>query len=279
MLRLHKFIFASLILCVASGVLAQVITKEEKRVFGGRVCIPKPSCLLEPSIPTLKEFGFWVRKWRTKPTFKGDLEVLNSTLYAWYETVDLGRLEDFAFVQYVRGCVYSSQKNKDGDVSVHYNITHANLGERKLFIHTDWVVDSPKSDPMYDSNPAYPLRHYFLEWNKTPLQFPRSHGLNFGDTKPKLPRLFILSSPSMSAYIVTNQNEFATNHSLEYRTCLYRTSEIPESSDGKIIPGALGCFEWNSSNIYDHTRRRFSSPEGIVPACRPEKLPTLSGRW
>lgn len=251
---------------------------EEKSVFRGGSCPSNSSCTEVQGIPnTLKEFGFRVKHWRLPATSKGDVEIFNSSVYAWYETVGLVHLPDFAFVQYVRGCIYESEQGADGAITISHTVMHQVFGKHKLFLHLDWTVDSPLTDPMFGSDPRNPMRHYFMEWNKGPDQFPASHGTFYGDIPPKNPRLFMLFSPTSPAYAKRGDvGDAAINHSLEYRTCLYRTSDIPSTSDGVVIPGAIGCFDWKSSYVYNHAQRKYASPEGIVDACMPEKLPDLS---
>src|SRR3989344_500400 len=254
------------------------VSGEEKKIFRDSPCIPKASCVSDTRLhEALKEFGFRVKNWQLPAVDRNDFEIVNSSVYAWYETADLAHLEDFAFVQYMRGCVYSSKKNKDGAIVIQHNVMHQSFGKHKLFLHPDWIVDSPLSDPLFGSDPKRVTRHYFMEWNKAPEQFPRSHGTYYGDVAPTTPRLFMFNSPTTPAYVSRGgATDVAINHSLEYRTCLYRTKDISNTSDGSIIPGALGCFEWKSSHVYDHTLRKFASPDGIVDACRPERLPDLS---
>lgn len=254
---------------------------EEKRVFGGPSCTPKPACLQDPAIPNLKEYGFWVRSINVPPNvkFSDDLDLYWSKLYAWYETEQPAHIEDFAFVQYVRGCIYSTERHPDGRITTHFNVTHWNLGERKVFVHPDWIVDSEYLDPFMSTNPKFPLRHYFMESQKKPDEFPRGHGAYYGDSPPKLPRLSVMYSPSVPASASNSSEDFARNHSLEYRTCLYRTKDIPAMSDGANIPGAIGCFDWSSSYVYDHARKKYASPAGENPVCRPEKIPDFKGPW
>jgi hypothetical protein len=265
----------------SSHVHSEEVLSESKRVFGGASCTPSPACLEDPAIPTLKEYGFWVRQIRipSNPKIDSDYEMFYAKLYAWYETEHPAHVEDFGFVQYIRGCVYSSERHADGRITTHFNVTHQNLGERALFLHPDWVVDTPFVDPLFDSNPQYPLRHYFMEWSKSPEQFPKGRGLFYGDNPPKRPRLAVSTLPMPLAHAQGLHEDFATNHSLEYRMCLYRTKDIPTRSDGTIIPGALGCFDWSSSYVYNHDAKKYESPKGMNPLCRPEKIPNLKNGW
>lgn len=276
---MRKTIFAVLLATtLLSAYSAEQVSSESKKIFRSGACAPKISCTEDPALPaSLKEFGFRVKNWRLSAGKTDAIEIFNSTVYAWYETADHAHLLDFAFVQYVRGCVYSSEKNTDGTTTVRHSVLHQQFGKHKLFLHPDWVVDSPMADPMFGSDPKRSVRHYFMEWNKEPEQFPRSHGSYYGDVAPVTPRLFMFTSPTTPAYVSRGgPTDEAISHSLEYRTCLYRTKDIPNTSDGSIIPGALGCFEWKSSHVYDHALRSFVSPDGIVDACRPERIPDLS---
>jgi hypothetical protein len=261
-----------------SAFSAETVIREEKRVFGGDQCTPKSSCLGDLQIPGLKEVGFWMQEYRSPADGKGDFEGFNSTLYAWYETPDHRTLEDFAFVQYVRGCIFSSVVDEDGSASVHYSVTRWHLGERKRYVHLDWEVDARFADSFFDSNPDYALRHYFLEWNKNPERFATEQGALYGEDPPLRPRLFIRHQPYPFAHMPPSEKNFAINHSLEYRTCLYRTLDIPRNANG-VIPDALACFDWGSSHVYDHKLQRYISPKGIVSACKPEVVPDLKQPW
>ncbi len=270
-------VFCFALLCGSAHSASQSLG-EEKGIFRGASCPPNASCTEVQGFPnTLKEFGFRVKHWRLPAATKTDFDVFNTSVYAWYETVGLAQLPDFAFVQYVRGCVYESEQGGDGVVTIRHGVMHQVFGKHRLFLHRDWTVNSPTTDPLFGSDPRNPLRHYFMESNKSPEQFPTSHGTYYGDSAPKNPRLFMLFSPTTPAYARRSDiGDTAVNHSLEYRTCLYRTSDIPSTSDGTVIPGAIGCFDWKSSYVYDQALRKFASPGGIVAACRPNNLPDLS---
>ncbi len=257
---------------------AEKILREEKKVFGGEGCIPKASCPSVPQIPGLKEVGFWVKEREHPSTSKDNIKGNDAVLYAWYETQAQATLEDFAFVQYVRGCIFGSAENEKGEITTHFNVVRKHLGERKRYIHLDWEIDTRSTDPFYDSNPEFAVRHYFMEWNKTPERFPEGQGFFYGEDPPIRPRLSIRHTAYPFAHTSPNDKGFAINHSLEYRTCLYRTSDIPRKGSG-IIPGALVCHDWKSSFVYNHKEARYVSPIGVVGACKPATIPDLKSPW
>lgn len=87
----------------------------------------------------------------------------------------------------------------------------------------------------------------------------------YGEQKPKLPQLYIVDHPGSAFYI----NNRAKNISLQFRTCIYRTKDVPKnvSYNNAKFAKPIHCFEWRSSFVYNHYTEQFESPSYIVPAC------------
>lgn len=274
------YLMAFLLGCVSVQASEQLLG-EEKKIINRSSCVPDTPCTTDANLPiTLKEVGFWVRDYHYSA---GEKELQNDNFYAsklqaWYVSLAPLYIEDFAFVQYVRGCIYSTFPDKDGVVTNHYNVVRQHLGKRKVYMHLDWEVDSFTTDPMYDSGAKYGLRHYFMEWNLSPYTFPLERGNYYGEDAPTGRKLFIRSQ-SLPPAFYSASGDFHLNHSLEYRTCLYRTRDIPLVAGNEAIPNPITCFEWRSSHVYNYETRKHESPKGIVKACQLLAIPDFNKPW
>jgi len=223
----------------------------------------------------LAEVGFWVRRYHIpNTTSDGHHESTDgSQIYAWYRTKDTKDLEEFVFVQFIKGCVYDTFM-KGNQVEAQWNVDRQFFGKRHPFIHPEWVVDSIDTDPVYWSmEDKVPSRHFALQWGIADGIFP-TRLLDFpyfGEEKPTSPRLFILDTPKSGGlrWNPWGKISIATNASLRLKTCLYRKDEVPNSVQPEEIHFAtpIVCMEWDNSYVYDHERKVMTSPEEISAQC------------
>ncbi|OGN22771.1 MAG: hypothetical protein A2918_01375 [Candidatus Yanofskybacteria bacterium RIFCSPLOWO2_01_FULL_42_49] len=170
-------------------------------------------------------------------------------LFAWYITETVENLENYAFVQFIKGCQYQSTDNNNTTwVARDYFL------ERILFKHKNWVIDSIDSDPVYYSTPNSRHFNYKQDEEKT-----------YGANKPTLPELYITDRPGTAFYI----SPTAKNISLAFKTCLYRTSDVPikTTPDNINFAEPISCFYWSSSWVYNHDKDKFENPPQISPVC------------
>ena len=175
-------------------------------------------------------------------------------LFASYETKTVPALEEYVFVQFVRGCVYSSEM-KDGVLRTYRDITTSHLGRFVVFFFPVWSVDSTDIDPAYFSMKEVP-RHFFYSWE-------REDGKRYwyGVKKPVFPQLMITDHPSQMFVF----NGWARNALLEFRTCLYRARDVPTTTgpDDIDFGQPINCFSWQSMFVYNHAKKVVDRPRSV----------------
>ena len=184
-------------------------------------------------------------------------------LSAGYETDSVDTLEEYVFVQFIRGCVYSSELVA-GEIHTSYNYAQPDSAQDELMKYDNWTLESYDSDPVYNSMPDFP-RHYYYRWNAMDDFFTKNETF-FGIRKPSFPHLYVTDRPG-TAFI---SQDIAKNISLEFRMCLYKSADVPESlaENEKISAEPIHCYQWSSSWIYDHGAEKYTNPYGIVDACK-----------
>lgn len=180
-------------------------------------------------------------------------------LFAHYTTNSINALENYAFVQFIKGCQYHSYNN--GKVSL--SVSTENFLKQRVFNYKDWTIESSDADPIYFSTPA--SRHFNYKWNINKDSVDRTTEKYFGLEKPIYPELYISDIPYQAFYM----NGTAKNISLAFKTCLYRTLDIPLKINPEDVNFAepINCFYWYSSWVYNHDPGKFENPYEIAPAC------------
>ena len=184
-------------------------------------------------------------------------------LFAHYLTDTVGTLENYAFVQFIKGCQYNSYDT--GEITPK-SIAREYFNELATYSHKNWVIDSIDTNPIYFSNSEF--YHFFYKWNDK--QEPLIKNIEspyklYGLEKPVYPELYVTDRPGTAFYV----NGGAKNISLAFKTCLYKTSDIPKEASPEDINFAepIHCYYWYSSWIYDHEERKFNNPYSISPVC------------
>ncbi|MCY4643335.1 MAG: hypothetical protein OXB88_01830 [Bacteriovoracales bacterium] len=203
-----------------------------------------------------------------KVTFAPGDYSLGTTMYAEYTTNSIEELEDYAIVQYIRGCQFYStlegkKTKKSFDISRHY------WNEIIKFIHLDWVVDSIDDDPMYRNGPVE-NRHGYYWWNEKPLDYPKATQHYVIERAPQNSRLYVSDLPG-SAFAA---NGSAKNIALEFKTCLIETHKVPRTGapDLDLRDETIKCFSWESFFVFNHKKGIFHSRKGrIQKICREKK--------
>ncbi len=184
--------------------------------------------------------------------------------FARYETRRTKDLEKYVFVQFIKGCNFSSSLT-DGKVEIAYDSVYPRDAGVIKFIFKEWTIDSYDFDPVYSTVPGY-SRFYGYRWNRIPGSFSTDTEVFYGQRKPKTPKVYIVDHPGQAFY----WHEWAHNLSLQFRTCIYKTKDVPEyvPHDDINFAQPINCYEWSSSFIYDHFANQFKNPSHIVPACQ-----------
>ncbi|UPT72438.1 MAG: hypothetical protein M0D55_10620 [Elusimicrobiota bacterium] len=205
-------------------------------------------------------------------------------------------LRDYAVVNFIRGCAWHDRyelpslalKERVHDVARWYK------GKRVVFSHPDFEVDTVDEDPVYasDADAADRLGMTYVPV-KRPLRLrpdrasllsdlrvfdnPSERGF-LQDAAAPASLYFVTDVPDGGVTILDEEGKWlsAANSSLDFRTCVYRTADVPSSGD--MPPGdPLVCFTWSSRHVYDPAAREFKGDAsgGPDPFCAsaPPKVP------
>lgn len=178
-----------------------------------------------------------------------------------YETASVNALENFAVVQFKKGCVFDSVANRAGKVQRSITDTVASFGELVPFCFRRWVIDSQDRDPAYNSDPKLG-RFYYLRWNQ-PGSYDNRTQKFYGGEKPLTPVLYMSDYPA-GAFIAQSA---VRNVALQFKSCIYKAREVPAVSRRDDIDFAkpIHCFDWQNIYVYDFARGRFRTDLAAVP--------------
>lgn len=197
--------------------------------------------------------------------WRGMSSSFGTSMRASYTTERVADLENYAVVQFIRGCYFHSRW--DGQV-IHKDVSlHRDLfGQSVPFRHPEWVIDSIGVDPMYWGTSEHPSRHHYYSSARNAGVYESRHSDFWGIRRPTVPELYVTDYPS-SGYAISRFE--ANNVSLEFRTCIYHTADIPRVTTPSNINFAtpLHCVEWRSSHIYDFQNHQFTESTQIDPFC------------
>jgi hypothetical protein len=222
----------------------------------------------------IEEIGFWVEQYRIewKPAGPVREQGFSTKLYAWYRTKDNSSLRDFVFVQFIQGCTFETRKI-NGAIAVSQPRVRTFFGKQGVsFNHRSWVIDSVDTDPAYWSDPEYLDRHAWLRWGINDDSFPHrpQDYPTVAEGPPSEPRVFITDIPDGGdiRWNPWSKTLIATNSTFQFKTCLFRTQDVPaQASPDTKLPQPLVCMWWDSSYVYDHDRNEMTSPTDIASAC------------
>jgi hypothetical protein len=220
-----------------------------------------PNCALSDTC-SLREFSLIVETKRTRLS-SGVIAYATDARYV-VKTRSVSELEDYALVQYIKGCQYSTKVEggvlrKSLDVSRHY------FDGMIVFKHPEWSIDSDTSDPVYTAWQGN--RFGLYRWNQNPASYTPEGATFYARRLPPHPVVFATDMPgSFSA-----QGNSAKNSSLEFEMCLFRTRDLPLTTTpaGEGVPKAraLKCFSWESKFTFDFNRRDYRLGGQLDPIC------------
>jgi hypothetical protein len=225
------------------------------QVFWNPDCRSTDTCDLKRFTLTTAVYEIWFSDDPHYPTY-GNGVIME------YETDSVDTLEKYAIVQFMKGCVFDSSKNGDGKISRNVNYTIPSFGEDIPFCFPEWVIDSQDTDPVYNSDPEYG-RFYLLRWNK-PGSYEYPNHKYYGAEKPKIPVVYMADYPAGVFVRATA----VRNAALEFKTCIYKASDVPTKTQRDDINFAkpLTCFEWQNVYVYDFAKGRFENSWADVPS-------------
>ena len=230
------------------------------QIFKNANCAATDSC-------DLKEFK--LRKYDYKVSTSEGISH-GSGAFTSFKTDKTENLEKYAVVQFMRGCTYIDALDEQGNSAKRFNFVKESFGEITLFKYPNWIIDSLDKDPIYSSYSAT-ARHGFNRWNKVENSINHETEAYFVNEKPTRPELYVRDFPGV-AFV----GPFGPkNISYEFRTCLYKTSEVPQETraDDLNFADPIHCFEWQSSFIYNHQTKKYETKPDLDSACL-EPLPS-----
>jgi hypothetical protein len=177
-----------------------------------------------------------------------------------YETDSADALEKYAIVQFMKGCVFYSSKNRKGEIN--RNVSDIpSFGENIPFCFPQWVIDSQDTDPAYNSDPEYG-RFHLLRWNK-PGSYDYRTQKYYGAEKPKIPVVYMTDYPDGAFVTGTG----VKNAAVEFKTCIYKASDVPTETRRDDIGFAkpITCFEWQNVYVYDFDKGKFQTHLADLP--------------
>jgi hypothetical protein len=234
---------------------------ETNQVFLNPDCESTDTCDLKRFTLTTSVYEVWFSDDPNYPTY-------GNSVIMEYETDSVDALENYAIVQFKKGCVFHSSQNREGKIQWNVGDVVPSFGENIPFCFPQWVIDSQDTDPAYNSDPEYG-RFYLLRWNK-PGSYDNRTQKFFGAEKPKIPVLYMADHPAGAFVTGTG----VKNVALEFNTCIYKARDVPVATrrDNIHFAKPISCFEWQNVYIYDFNKGRFETD--LVDAPRWEE-PTI----
>ncbi len=221
---------------------------ETRQVFVNPDCRTTATCDLKRFTLTTLVHEVWFSDDPANPTY-GNGAIME------YETDAVDALEKYAIVQFVKGCVFDSSKDGAGKVIRNLEYVVPSFGESVPLCFPQWVIDSQDSDPAYNSDPEYG-RFYLLRWNK-PGFYDGPTQKYYGAEKPRRPVVYLTDYPA-GAFVTRTGIK---NAALEFKTCIYKASEVPTKTRREDINFGkpLNCFNWRNVYVYDFDKGRFDT--------------------
>ena len=229
------------------------------QAFMNTDCVKNNTCDLKRFSLTVRAIEVW---------FADSQDITyGTTAIAEYETSSVGELEKYVIVQFMKGCAFSFSRDADGNIKkylgTHFKEYFGESGRNYSF--ADWVIDSADKDPAYKSDSKLG-RYYFYKWNKIPNSYGNQSEVLYGEAKPREPKLYVTDTSLPGAFLLETGGN---NVSLELKTCIYKTADVPQKTEPENVNFAtpIRCFNWKNSYIYNFDLKKFEAKEAIDPFC------------
>lgn len=203
--------------------------------------------------------------------------------YSGFEADNFEHLQNYGFVQRIRGCTYEVSKNADGTFKKRIAESIMHLGKKRIYVFPDWSADATTTDPLY-YGPSEEDSH--LEGGRLSLHrwTPKLGVTDKKKTKDLYeilrlpeskkqqltPAVFVTDTPSMAYQTDTSSNVFQ-NVSLEFEICLYKLEDIPLkiSDESKLEAVPLICHQWNSQYEFNFEKNKYEylPQKSLDPFC------------
>ncbi len=259
-----KFVYLILLIGYTSIQAKVIVTDQQQQFFDNQ-----ENCESTGSCGLLK---YWIdikKKQVFLPGLAPKYAYHMTDIIAAYETEDIANIEDYAIVQFIKGCQYIS--SYDGlTVTDSLSISRHYFGDIVTFIHPTWMIDSDSSDPIYSSYLDVG-RFALLKWNKDPNSTNPNTAQYYFRELPPHPIVFISDLPG-GANLKTpiGGKQEAHNIWLEFKTCIYKYRDLPKQVDqvgSNITTSPLHCFHWDHKFVYDFNLKEFTEPAKMPDIC------------
>ena len=240
-----------------SGLSVPLSTGEQTFENSAALCVKNDTC-------DLKKVIFRKEDYMIPPALSvsDDNTVQSTRMFAGFVTNEIANLTRYSFVQFTRGCMWYSYINENKVIDTEFGVLRNFLDtERLQHVFPQWVVDSDDADPVYGADSISGNRHYFLQSSKSiPTWIPAQKGSLYGEEKPTIPFFYVTDATGPANY--SPAQKLAVNMSLEFKTCLFKTSDVPFVTNGTDvdIEKSIVCFRWESKFVFDHAASTFLSP-------------------
>jgi hypothetical protein len=196
------------------------------------------------------------------------------------KTQNTAQIEDYAIVQFIRGCLFESSWNGKAVAKSGGGLVYDLFGKTVPFKLRRWVIDSDNIDPVFSSYAGFG-RFALWRWNADPTSYETGTATYYAKRHPPHPVVFGSDFPSPAA---VNENivsapatghlppvKSATNASFEFNTCLFRSRDVPLQSTpegaGLRRSAAIHCFAWEHKFVYNYQQNKFVQGGRIDPYC------------
>lgn len=212
-----------------------------------------------------------------------------------WETSSPDCLKDYGVVQYIRGCIYDITYDlKSGKTEKYFGHVRTSRGKTIVFKHPVWEVDTVDIDPLYASysEPDANMANRF-NWNKYPKTdkiltntleskkewetffFYSKYRGYMMDAPASQKRIMMTDLPTGSDYRPNayNNKDAITISSLEFKTCLYKTKDIPMTGSPASFNepvengGPIVCFDWSDKTKPNFAKKSLERTEKLDPFC------------
>lgn len=188
-------------------------------------------------------------------------------------TLKLAGSQDFkqyGIVQFIKGCKWRSVWDGQS-VRKDLSIVRDHLNQKVVFKHVGFEVDTVDLDPMYSGWEGN--RFALWRWNKNSRSDDPETATYVFHQDPPHGTVFVTDMPGTSFRSEFEYNGIvsAQNSTLEFKTCLFHYTDIPEVTDAAgsniSLEKAIKCFEWEDKWIYDFVEEKITTPKDIDPIC------------
>lgn len=186
----------------------------------------------------------------------GGTRFRGTRMRAGFRVKDPAEAGTYAFVQFIRGGMFSTMLRANGAPERFFNFVKPQNSGLMTFYFPEWTVDSLDGDPVYWSVPGAPRTAAYLFGGEG--GDPWVAGRAYGNGEIPARELYVIDRPSLAFRGARSWISVA----LEFRTCLFHLEDVPVTIPDNavlLLSRALHCFDWRSVNVFDHETGRWRS--------------------